>query len=478
MDTMRRLNTMEKTVYERIADLETGCMSSVELVDYYLKRIARYDGYLKSISEIDPRARAIAQELDEERKTSGPRSSLHGIPILIKDNIQTTDGLHTTASSLALADFKAPYEATIIKRLREAGAIILGKTNLSEFAYFMSYDDMPSGYGSKSGQVMSPYHPAIDPLGSSTGSAVAVAADLISLAIGTETNGSLMAPAYQNQIVSIKPTLGLVSRYGIIPVSSKQDTAGPMAKNVRDAALLLDYMVGPDTHDEMTLKALSKRCYRVQDRPLEGLRVGVLEMANHDYDQDERQILDEAKSVLESEGIVVDIIPFKQQSIPNHQTLIHEFKHDLNHYLKSIKGYSKMTSLRDIIAFNKEDPERRLRYGQSIFEEAEATKGDLTDPFYLMKRERFLKEANRFENIMKKRGLSALLHTSWTSHAPVAGNPSIVVPAKPLNDQKPRALVFVGRRFEDDVLIEIAHAYESRTKHRIPPKLSDAKGTG
>lgn len=466
---------MEKTAYDLITDLEKGRASSVDLVDYYLARIERYDGYLNSISEIDPQAREIARALDEERKTKGPRSSLHGIPILIKDNIQTTDGLHTTASSLALADFKAPYEATVITRLREAGMIILGKTNLSEFAYFMSYDDMPSGYGSKSGQVMSPYHPKIDPLGSSTGSAVAVAADLIPLSIGTETNGSLMAPAYQNQIVSIKPTLGLVSRYGIIPVSSKQDTAGPMAKNVRDAALLLEYMVGPDAQDEMTLHAPAKKVYRVQGRSLEGMRVGLLEMANHDYDQEERDILNEAKSVLESEGVFVETVPFKPQSIPNHQTLVHEFKHDLNQYLSSVKRYSKMTSLSDIIAFNKEDPKRRLRYGQSIFEEADKTKGDLSDPFYLMKRERFLKEANRFENIMKRRGLSALLHTSWTSHAPIAGNPSVVVPARPLVDLKPRSLVFVGRRFEDDVLIEIAHAYESKTKHRLPPTPDDRK---
>jgi amidase len=411
--------------------------------------------------------------LDLERKEKGPRSLMHGIPLLIKDNINTHDQMHTTANSMALADLKAPYDASIVKNLRDAGAIILGKANLSEFAYFMSDEKMPSGYGSLHGQVKHPYNTEIDPLGSSTGSAVAVAADLVPVAIGTETNGSLMAPAYMNGIVSMKPTLGMVSRYGIIPISAKQDTAGPMAKTVRDCSILLDIIASEDPKDPVTKDAHlgRNRLKNACDRPVKGLKVGLLFITQYPYSDEEKAIIEEARFVMKMKGIEVVDVPFEAKRLENHKALVYDFKHDLNAYLKSVKGSTKMTSLKDIIDYNLEDPQIRMKYGQTLLIQSNETSGDMENPEYVKMRIMQEAEARRFEDIMHEEGLSALISTIWTSYAPVFGNPSITVPGKAIVDKKPIGVVFVGKRFDDANLLAIAHTYEMATKHRIPPVL-------
>jgi len=464
----------EYTLRELIDGLNNHTWSSVDLVNMYLKQIETYDQYLNSVSELNPDALSIAKALDTERKSKGTRSLLHGIPILIKDNINTCDKMHTTANSESLSDLITPYDATIVKKLRDAGVIILGKANLSEFAYFMSYEKMPSGYGSRNGQVTNPYNKKIDPLGSSTGSAVSVAANLICVSVGTETNGSLMAPAYKNSIVSIKPTFGLVSRYGIIPISETQDTAGPMARNVADCALLLDVITGSDSLDPYTKNADSFKQNLTDSylKSAKGRKVGILYFSNNSYDAEESKILDAAMKTLQQEGLIVEKVTIEDHPMKNDESLLYEFKNNLNSYLKSVSGYTKMTSLKDIIEFNLKDPVNRLKYGQSILIASEKTNGDLTDPKYLEVRKKLVNEANRLQTLMEENHFDALLSTKWTSYAPIAGNPSICVPAKALVDLKPRSIVFVGKKYDDATLISIAHCYEQATQYRIPPVLN------
>ena len=461
----------EMTIVSLNQDLATGKTTSVELVEYCLNRIKAIDPRLNAVAELNPDALLIAQQLDQERKEKGPRSLMHGIPLLIKDNINTHDSMHTTANSMALSDLKAPYDASIVKNLRDAGAIILGKANLSEFAYFMSDEKMPSGYGSLHGQVKHPYDTEIDPLGSSTGSAVAVAADLVPVAIGTETNGSLMAPAYMNGIVSMKPTLGMVSRYGIIPISAKQDTAGPMGKTVRDCSILLDIIAREDANDPVTKdahlgrKKLSEAC----DLPVKGLKVGLLFITQYPYSDEEKRIIEEVRTVFKSKGVEVVDVPFEAKRLENHKALVYDFKHDLNLYLNTVKGYTKMRDLNDIIQFNLEDPSVRMKYGQTLLVQSNETSGDMEDPAYVDMRKIQNIEARRFEDIMHQEGLTALISTIWTSYAPVYGNPCITVPGKAIVDKKPIGVVFVGKKWDDQHLLAIAHTYEVATQHRVPP---------
>ncbi|MBN2540846.1 MAG: amidase [Bacilli bacterium] len=470
----------EYTIKQLAEGFELGKWTSLDLVRMYLERIEKLDSNgpkLNSIAEINPDLYEIARELDAERQTNGPRSLLHGIPLVIKDNINTHDGMHTTAGSLALADFIAPYDAHLVTLLKKAGAILLGKANLSEFAYFMSFDDMPSGYGSRFGQVKCPYSDKIDPLGSSTGSAVAVAANLIPIAIGTETNGSLTAPAQNNSIVAIKPTLGLVSRTGIIPISHLQDTAGPLTRTVEDSAILLEAIVGRDPADASTLKTPDKSYHFSQtfDKPIDDLVLGFLTFDNITYDDEEVDILEEAKTILGYKAKAIKQVHFEHLQMPNHKSLIYEFKADLNHYFSTVKGSTKITSLKDLIEFNKQDPEHCLKHGQSIFEAAEETSGTLQEAEYLEIRKQLVIDANVLNRIMEEQGIDVIVMNRRTSHAPIAGNPIVAVPAKALTDETPRSLFFVAKNFSDDQCIRVAYQYEQSTKKRIPPKSSETR---
>lgn len=465
----------ELNLVDLIQGLNKGEFTSVELVSFYLERIYQYDQSgpkLNSIAEVNPDALEIAASLDWERKNQGPRSLLHGIPIVVKDNMNTSDRMHTTAGSLALADLYAPYDATVVKKLRDAGAIILAKTNLSEFAYFMSFDNIPSGFSSRGGQVKHPYHEKIDPLGSSTGSAVSVAANLAPVSLGTETNGSLMAPAISNSLVSIKPTLGLASRYGIIPISSKQDTPGPMAKTVKDCAIVLDLIAGSDPHDPATLVNRPLHSYSLAcEADVKGMRIGFLNLKNYPYDEEEQKIMAEAKQIFEHLGCECVPVEIEVNRMGNHETLLYEFKVDLNHYLHTVRGYTKMTCLADIIAFNKADMSVRAPYGQGILEAAEKTSGRLIEPDYYEKRKKILTEANKINIILEEEHLDCLVSTKQTSYAPIAGNPCICVPAKRLTDLLPKSLIFIGKKWEEHRLFSIASSYEKQTNYRIPPNL-------
>lgn len=460
------------TVIELIDLLNKKELTSCDLVNMYIKQIQTIDPKLNAIAEINPDALSIAKILDDERLENKLRSPLHGIPILIKDNINTNDLMHTTASSLALADLHPNYDATVVEKLVKAGIIILGKTNLSEFAYFMSTEKMPSGYGSRHGQVKHPYNEKIDPFGSSTGSAVAVAANLIPIAIGTETNGSLMAPAYQNSIVAIKPTIGMVSRHGIIPISYDQDTAGPMAKTVADCALLLEQMAGYDPHDVLTRDAIlyKKGLGESYKLSVTGKRVGMISFSNYPYKEPHIKVLNEAKETLRQHGIEIIDLSIELQDLKNFDTLTYEFKDGINKYLKSVSGQTRMKTLDDIINFNLEDPERRLKYGQNILVESNLTEG-LHSPIYVSMKKEKMAQASLFESLLHEHHLDALVSTYWLSYAPMFGNPSICVPGEALVDESPKALVFVGKKWDDKTLISIAHTYEQATKHRIPPKL-------
>ncbi|MFA5470652.1 MAG: amidase family protein [Acholeplasmataceae bacterium] len=461
----------EKTVKELTFELSQNQRTISDLVVTYLENIKAYDSHLNAISELNPEVDNIIKELELSPK----KSILHGIPIMIKDNIQTKDHMHTTANSYALAEFFAPFDATIVKKIRDAGMVLMGKTNLSEFAYFMSYDDMPSGYGSLNGQVVNPYHKDIDPLGSSTGSAVAVAADLIPISIGTETNGSLMAPAYKNSITSIKPSLGFVSRYGIIPISQFQDTAGPMGKTVEDCAMLLDVIYGYDPNDPAT-----HICEHYQPKFLEATKktvknktIGILNYKYKDfkYSDEDQKIIDEAKHLFTSLGATVINIDFELEDLKNDETLLNEFHHDIDLYFQSVKESCPIESLDQLIRFNKLYEDRCLKYGQSIFTAALKTSGDLNDYVYKKVKAEQMKLASKLEKTMKAYHLDAAISTIRNSYAPIYGSPTISVPAKALTDLNPISLVFFGKKYDDENLITIAHHYEIHTKHRIPPKM-------
>ncbi len=464
----------EYSIIELYDLLNQGKITSKKLVTNYLERIRIHDAYLNSLGDINMDAIHIAERLDKERKEKGPRSFLHGIPIAVKDNIFTNDTMRTTANSYAFSNFYAPFDATIVNQLREAGAIILAKANCSEFAYFMSMGKMPSGYGSMYGQVKHPYHPSIDPLGSSTGSAVSVAANLIVASLGTETNGSLMSPAQQNSVVSIKPTLGLVSRHGIIPISRLQDTAGPMSRTVEDSAILLDVIKGSDSQDEATLlQTTSEESYYLATQATPKVkRIGFLSFTNYPNDEEETAILTEAKALFSQLGAEVIEINYTYDLPSNRETLQHEFKTEINHFLSKLTGLQKVQSLRDIIDFNQKHSRRCLKYGQIDLVRSEMTDGRLKTLEYLKQRQSLIEATERYLSLFDMHKIDVLVTTKITGYPAIAGIPSLIIPAKPLIDTDPKSLIFIGQKWQESMLFSLGSYYERKTNHRIPPKLN------
>lgn len=451
--------------------LNKGTLTSKALVRYYLNEIEAHEGRVNALADLNHLALFEAEALDIERKEFGPRSMLHGIPILVKDNILTEDHLRTTANAQVFKDFYAPFEGQMIRQLREAGAIILAKSNCSEFAYFMSFGNMPSGYGSMHKQVKHPYNELIDPLGSSTGSAVGMAMDFASAAIGTETSGSLISPAQANNIVTIKPSVGLVSRDGIIPISLLQDTAGPMSRNVIDSAIMLDYMKGQDARDTATLRYKSDTAYyEACKKPIKDLKIGVLNFTNYKNDDEELAILDEAKKVFEAAGATLHDIDFEYKMPSSLDTLKYEFKRDFNYFLSSIKGLTPIDTLQDLIKFNLESPSLRLKYGQRIFTLSEGVNQTLKDARYLKARRLLNEEVERFENLFKANNFDAIIATKVTGYPAALGSPVISVPAKTLNDMRPINLLVMGKLFDEATIFPIAYTYEQATMKRKPPK--------
>ena len=486
-----------------IADLQeamvAGRVTARRLVELYLERIEAIDRQgptLNSILEINPAALAIAQSLDEERAATGPRGPLHGIPILLKDNIATADAMQTTAGSLALVGAQVPRDAFVASKLREAGAVLLGKANLSEWANFRS-DYSSSGWSGRGGQVHNPYVLDRSPCGSSSGSAVAVAASLAAASLGSETDGSILCPSAINGVVGIKPTVGLTSRAGVIPISHSQDTIGPHARTVADAATLLGAIVGVDARDPATEGSAVKffRDYTqfLDAEGLRGVRIGIARKIYFGYSPKTDEVINAAiERMRELGAIIVDPaeIPTAEQmskSEAEMTLMLYEFKADLNDYLAELTE-SPVRTLADIIAFNTAHAEEELPYfGQELFQRAQETTS-LEDPKYLaaLEETRRLSRQEGIDAVMDAHQLDALVMPtggpSWcidlvngdhfggasSQPAALAGYPAISVPAGHIFGL-PVGVTFMGRAYSEPTLIQLAYAFEQATKARRVP---------
>jgi amidase len=485
----------EMTISDLQARMERGELTSQGITRLYLDRIAAVDQAgprLNSVIEVNPDALAIAGKLDQERSEGFVRGPLHGIPVLIKDNIDSADAMHTTAGSLAIAEHMARKDAFIVARLRNAGAVLLGKTNLSEWANMRS-SKSSSGWSSRGGQTRNPYFLDRNPSGSSSGSGAAVAANLCVVAVGTETDGSITSPASSNCIVGIKPTVGLLSRSGIIPISSTQDTPGPMARSVADAAVLLSGMIGVDDEDPVTRESKGKAYgdYRqfLDPKGLEGKRIGI-EKKPQSENRYINALFEEAVSLMKLQGAeivrteYVDAINGMGEA--EFTVLQYEFRETLNRYLDTTQG--TVRSLADVIRFNADKQDKAMPYfGQDVLESSDAKKG-LESREYLDALSKS-RDGSReiLDHILVSGRLDALCgitagppcsidviygdrwgDVSSTTPAAVSGYPHISVPCGMVHGL-PVGLSFFGRSYSEPLLISIAFAYEQASRKRVPP---------
>ena len=486
--------------------MDAGALDSRQLARALLDRVQRIDRSgptLRAVIETNPDVLPLADALDAKRTTShGP---LYGIPVLLKDNIETGDHMLTTAGSLALIDAPAARDASLVERLRKAGALILGKTNLSEWANFRS-SHASSGWSGRGGQTKNPYVLDRNPCGSSAGSAVAVAAGLATVAIGTETDGSIICPAAMNGIVGIKPTLGLVSRRGIVPISHNQDTAGPMARSVADAATLLSVIAGSDPRDPATLEAdrhATDYTKFLDPNGLRGKRIGVVrQLAGAEPNAD--RVLAQSIALMKAQGaIVVDPVTLPHLAELGDReftVLLYDFKHDVNAYLANRRGL-KVKTLADLIAFNQAHAAEEMPwFGQELFEKAEQ-KGPLTDKAYAdaLATAKRLSGPEGIDAALQSQQLDALLAPSWgpafvtdpvlgdhivsgdptvggaSQPAAVAGYPSITVPAG-FAHGLPVGIVLFGAKWSEPVLISIAYGFEQHAKAWQAPQFLPTVG--
>jgi amidase len=488
-----------------IADLQSGMSSgkyTAELIALnYLDRIDRIDDTdkngpgLNSVIEVNPQALAIAVDMDKERKAGRVRGPLHGIPVLIKDNIDTHDRMMTTAGSLALQGSIPPQDATVAKKLRDAGAVIIGKTNLSEWANFRS-SHSSSGWSGRGGQTKNPYVLDRNPCGSSSGTGAAVAANLAAIGVGTETDGSVVCPSNANSLVGIKPTLGLISRAGIIPIAHSQDTAGPMCRTVRDAAILLNALAGIDERDVATNASIGKSSadYNrfLDTNSLKGARIGV-QRKSFGFNDAVDKLMNECIDVIKRSGATVidpaDIPTQGKFDDTELEVLLYEFKADLNKYLAALGPAAPVKSLKDIIDFNEKNRDRELPYfGQDIMIKAQA-KGPLTEKKYLMAlaKNHRMSRTQGIDAVMIKHNLDAIVAPTggppwptdlangdhftggYSTASAVAGYPHITVPAGYVFGM-PVGISFFGRAWSEPTLIKFAYAFEQATKARRAPK--------
>jgi amidase len=478
--------------------LKSGKFTAHSLTEKYLERIEEIDKRgpgVNAVLEVNPDALAIADALDRERQTRGPRGPLHGIPVLIKDNLATRDRMQTTAGSLALAGATPPQDSFVARKLRAAGAVILGKTNLSEWANIRS-SHSSSGWSGRGGQTRNPYALDRNPCGSSSGSGAAVAANLCAVAIGTETDGSIVCPANTNGIVGIKPTVGLVSRAGIIPIAHSQDTAGPMARSVTDAALLLGAIAGVDRDDPATAASRAPEgcdyTKFLDAKGLAGARIGVVRKLFGFHDTVDKLMNGAIEEMKRQGGVIVDpadIETLDQMGDAELQVLLYELKADLNAYLAQLTPDAPVHSLQEIIEFNERHREKEMPYfGQDLFIKAQA-KGSLFRKEYLDAREKCktLMRAEGIDAVMDKFKLDALVaptggpaclidlvdgdHDLGGSSTPaaVAGYPNINVPVGFVFGL-PVGISFFGRAWSEPTLIKLAYSFEQATKHRRPPR--------
>jgi amidase len=488
----------ELSIDELRRGLDSGQFTARSLAEKYLERIEAVDAAgpeLKSVIEVNPDALPLADAADSERRAGKKVGPLHGIPVLVKDNIDTADKMATTAGSLALVGAKPPEDSFVVKQLRKAGAIVLGKTNLSEWANIRS-NYSTSGWSGRGGLTRNPYALDRNPCGSSSGSGAAVSANLCAVAVGTETDGSILCPSSVCGIVGIKPTVGLVSRTGIIPISHSQDTAGPMARTVRDAAILLGVLAGIDSQDAVTAEskghAETDYTKSLDAAGLKGATIGVAR--NHfDFHDGVEAVMNEALEALKKAGatlIDTEALRVVDESGSSESTVLrYELKADMAAYLARLGANAPVKTLKDIIEFNNRNKEKEMPYfGQDVFVKAEAL-GPLTDYKYLeaLAKCRRLARTEGIDAVMDKHKLDAIVAPTmgpacltdlvngdrWlggsTSAAAVAGYPSITVPAGFVFGL-PVGLSFFGRAWSEPILLKLAYAFEQATKFRKPPR--------
>ncbi|TDG36911.1 amidase [Pedobacter changchengzhani] len=483
----------EITVDELQAKMQNGKISSKTLTEMYLRRIAQIDKNgpkLNAIIELNPDALAIAVKMDEERKRGNNRGPLHGIPILIKDNINTGDKMQTTAGSLALEGNVASADAFIVTKLREAGAVLLGKTNLSEWANFRSNRSC-SGWSSRGGQTKNPYILDRSPSGSSSGSGAAVSANLCAIAIGTETNGSIIAPASYCGVVGFKPTVGLWSRSGIIPISTTQDTAGTMCRTVTDTAILLGALTGVDRDDAITKtsegKTYSDYTQFLKTDALKGKRLGIEKSFLNGHEGVVALYKSAIEKLKELGAEIIEIELLKDmEAIGRASVLQPEFKAGVNAYLA--KANAKVKTLTDVIAFNKENEAIAMPYFKQEILEASNKETDLSSPTYKANLAKINSAKNIISNLMEKNKLDAVVGTSYgipslidlfngdygddfyfASPAAMAGYPHITVPMGRLFELPVGLSIFAGA-YQEPVVLAFGYAFEQATKHRKAPK--------
>jgi amidase len=493
------LPLVEAGIAQLQAAMTAGGLTAELLVDSYLARIAALDRQgprLNAVIEVNPDARDLAAWLDRERAERGPRGPLHGIPFLLKDNVDTGDRMQTTAGSLALAGAPAARDATVAARLRQAGAVVLGKANLSEWANFRS-SRSSSGWSGRGDQCRNPYVLDRNPCGSSSGSAVAVSASLCAAAIGTETDGSIVCPSSASGVVGIKPTVGLVSRSGVVPISHNQDSVGPHGRTVADAAAVLGALVGPDPDDPATAAAAGYAHtdytrFLVPDG-LRGARIGVARTTGFGGSDKADAIMEEAIRAMRAAGaVILDPAPIATQAELGGGTeltvLLFDFKHGLNAYLATRAGVPVRT-LADVIAFNQAHVDRELQwFGQELFLQAQATAG-LDDPSYreALALSHRLSRLEGIDAVMDQLQLDALVAPSgspaWptdllngdhfttasSTAAAQAGYPIVSVPAG-FSLELPVNMSFIGRAYSEPTLIRLAYGFEQATRARRPPR--------
>ena len=500
-DTPDNFELNEITIDALQQKMQQGAYTSASITAQYLKRIAEIDREgpsLHAVIELNPDAMSIAEALDMERKAGKIRGPLHGIPILLKDNIDTGDQMMTTAGSLALEGNKASKDAFIVGKLREAGAVLLGKTNLSEWANFRSTRSS-SGWSSRGGQTRNPCVLDRNPCGSSSGSGAAVAANLCAVAVGTETDGSVIAPASFCGIVGIKPTVGLCSRSGIIPISKTQDTAGPMARTVRDAAILLGALTGIDANDPVTQDSSGKTHpdYTVflDTNALKGKTIGVEKRSLNGH-EGVVGLFNAAIETLKKQGAtIVEVELLKQYNElgdAEFDIMQYEFKDGLNRYLSTANAQVK--SLADVIAFNKSQEGRAMPYFKQELLEMSEAKGDLNSKEYIAALKKSQSSRQIIDDMMRRLKLDAICGVSiglphpidlvngdsntgfyFCPPAATAGYPHITVPMGKVQGL-PAGLSFIAGAYQEPALLALAYAYEQASKHREAPKFLKTVG--